>query len=236
MWALVVGALRRRWIAVTIAGVLTCILGGIAGWRLTKPVYRSVGLVRIAYSLPPVLQVTDQNQPLQMFDTFMQSQSLLIAGRRVTDMAIEDPVWKTTGPGVPADPVQYFSDNLKVTVKPGSEFIEIAVTDTNPGAAAAAVNSVIDAYVELYNSQSKRLERERLGVLQEAQKNLESELDKADAQIGEGIAKYGTSDLRTFYDQAVARVSKVQTAIDDTRAAMAVAPSTQPVARIDCRS
>jgi polysaccharide biosynthesis transport protein len=226
-WALVLAALRRRWKLVVVAGIFTGIAGAMAGWRATKPVYRSVGLVRIAYTLPPVLQETDQNQPLQMFDTFMQSQSLLITSRRVTDMAVEDPVWKTVGGGIPKDPVAYFSSNLKVTTKPGSEFIEISVSDNNPGTAAAAVNSVINAYVELYESQSKRLERERLGVLQETQKNLESETDSLDAQTNEAIAKYGTADLKTFYDEAVARVSKVQSAIDDTRAALALAAPDQ---------
>jgi polysaccharide biosynthesis transport protein len=226
-WVIVLGALRRQWILLLVAGLLCGVLAGIVAWKLFRPVYRSVGLVRIAYTLPPVLQETDQNQPMQMFDQFMQSQNLLITSRRVTDMAIDDPVWKTTGRELPADPTQYFAQNLKVTITRGSEFIEISVTDPDPGTAAAAVNSVINAYVEQYNSQSKQLERERLGVLDEAQKNLQTEVDKLDAQINEGIAKYGTSDLHSFYDEAVERVNKVKAAIDDTRAEMAVAPSDQ---------
>jgi polysaccharide biosynthesis transport protein len=218
-------AFRRAWPWLVVIGLITG--GGVAfvSWKYSHAMFRSAGLVRIAYTLPPVLQVTDQNQPMQMFGTFMQSQQMLISSRRVTDMAMEDPVWRTTGHAVPVDPNSYFASNLEVSIKPGSEYIEISVTDPDPATAAAAVNSVINAYVELYNGQSQQLERERIGVLEESQKNLKDDIENLNGQINAGIAKYGTSDLQDFYEDAVGRLNKIETAIDDTKSAIAVAPT-----------
>src|SRR5689334_9749338 len=60
--------LRGRY-AITIAlALIGAIAGGLAGWRYGHPIYHSEGLVRIAYAMPQVMQQTDQNQPLVMFD------------------------------------------------------------------------------------------------------------------------------------------------------------------------
>src|ERR1700728_1841190 len=126
LWLRMLVAMGRRWPWLLVLGLITGACASYAGWKVSRPLYRSVGLVRIAYTLPPVLQVTDQNQPLQMFGTFMQSQQLLISSRRVTDMAREDPVWRTGGRPIPADPGQYFASNLLVTTHPQSEYIEIS--------------------------------------------------------------------------------------------------------------
>ena len=68
------------WLAVLL-GLLVGVPAGVLGWKLCHPMYRSEGLIRIAYSLPEVYQETDQNRPMASFDTFMQSQRSLITSR-----------------------------------------------------------------------------------------------------------------------------------------------------------
>src|ERR1700722_3717422 len=139
-------ALRGRYGWVVGLGILAGALCGYAGWKLGHPTYLSSGLVRIAYELPEVMSETDQNGPMQMFDTFMQSQKLLITSRQVLDVALQDPIWHTTGHDVPADPDNFFRRYLTVTIGPRSEYIQIQVSYTDPGVAAAAVNSIVNAY------------------------------------------------------------------------------------------
>lgn len=217
--------LRGRYVFVIVLGVIFGAAAAVASLRLTHSVYRSEGLVRIAYSLPEVVQETDQNRPLLMFDTFMQSQKLLMTSRRLIDMAVTDPVWKSSGRQVPADPEHYFANYLKVDVSPRSEYISVSVTDPDPNTAAAAVTAVILSYAQLYNEQQATLERQRLGVLDDKAANLKTQIDELDGKLQDGERHYGTADLREFYEASVSRVTKLEAALADIRSALATLSS-----------
>ena len=97
-------SLRGRYLLVVVLTFAAGALGGYAGWILGRPVFRSEALLRIAYTLPEVMQETDQNKPLAQYDAFMSSQRLLITSRKVIDRAMQDPVWKSTGHRLPEKP------------------------------------------------------------------------------------------------------------------------------------
>src|SRR4051794_19674692 len=50
-------ALRGRYIAFVLLGIIGAALGAYVGWRMGRPDYRSYGLVRIAYVTPPAIQI-----------------------------------------------------------------------------------------------------------------------------------------------------------------------------------
>jgi len=216
--------LRGRFAWLIGLGILTGALGAFAGWKLGHPMYVSTGLVRIANELPKVMTETDQNSPMQMYDTFMQSQRLLITSRYVLDLALQDPIWQTTGYPVPADPDTYFREHLTVTVTLRSEYIEIAVSDRDPGMAAAAVSSVVNAYAQLYDRQERQLEDARMGALNEKSGPLQQKIHALTDQISADSAEFGTNDLSAFYSAAADRVAKTSAALEDIRTAIAVAP------------
>jgi len=165
-----------------------------------------------------------------MFDTFMQSQRLLMTSRRVIDVAIQDPIWKSMGRQVPLNPDHFFATNLKVDSSAHSEYLAISVTDSDPATAAAAVTSVINSYAELYNEQEKALEREIIGVLEDKQNSNQARIDQLNQLLREGEKEYGTADLSPFFEAAAARVTKFDSALSDIRAAMAAVPAAFPQA------
>jgi Mrp family chromosome partitioning ATPase/uncharacterized protein involved in exopolysaccharide biosynthesis len=222
-------SLRGRYLLTIGLGVVCAGLFGAAGWRLAKPIYHSEGLVRIAYTMPEVMQETDQNRPLAMFETFMLSQRLLITSRRVIDMAIQDPIWKATGRTVPVAPDKYFAEHLKVDIRPRSEFIQITVQDNDPGTAAAAVTAVINSYQELYNAQDRQMDHQRLGVLEDQQNALQTKIESLRNRLRTGAQQYGTTKLDTFYEAAAAQLTKLDAALADVRLALATAPATTSV-------
>lgn len=218
-------ALRGRYLLVTILGLAVGGVAGFAGYKLGHPTYHSEGLVRIAYSLPEVSQETDQNRPMAMFDTFMQSQKLLITSRRIVDMAVQDPIWKSKGFQVPPDPERYFARQLVVEIRPRSEYIQIGVTDSDPGTAATAVNAIINAYTDLYNSQDKQLERARIGVLDDRRIFLEGRIQELKSELGLAVKEYGSTKLDMLHMAAEQRLAKVDAAMSELRLALATAPS-----------
>ena len=218
-------ALRGKYGLAIVFGLITGSLAAFIGFKLGHPFYHSEGLVRIAYTLPEVSQETDQNRPMAMFDTFMQSQKLLITSRPVIDMAIQDPIWKAKGFQVPPEPDRYFARHLTVEIKPRSEYIQIAVTDSDPGTAATAVNAIINAYTDRYNNQDKQLERARIGVLDDRRIFLEGRIQSLKSDLGLAVKEYGSTKLDMLYMSAEQRLTKLDSAMNDVRLAMATAPS-----------
>ena len=225
IWIHILGSLRRRLILLVCLGTLLAPFAGYLTWKFDRPLYQSQGAIRIAEELPYIWKPVDPSDPVPNYASYMESQVLLINSRRVLDLAMEDPVWRTTAKGVPVDPEDYFSKNLSVVFKPETEFIEVSVLDPDPATAAAAVTSVINAYAQLYNGMSSESESSRLSELQQLQSNLQNDLKTIDDQIDRALAKYGTSNLQDFYDQAEQRVTRLKTQIETTESAIAISPN-----------
>jgi uncharacterized protein involved in exopolysaccharide biosynthesis len=80
--------MRGRYHLMLPALAVAMVVGGVYGWHRSKPVYRAEGLVQVANSLPKVLAPTDQNEPLDMFEEFVQAQVVLMTSRVVIASAI----------------------------------------------------------------------------------------------------------------------------------------------------
>jgi succinoglycan biosynthesis transport protein ExoP len=218
-------ALRGNYIWSIVLGLICGGLCSALAWRLAKPLYHAEGLLKIAYTLPEVLQETDQNRPLAQFDTFLQSQRMIIASHRILDPAIQDPVWQRTKHQVPPNPDQYFAKNMKIEIKPRSEYIQISVTDTDPATAATAVTAVINAYFQYYVGLEKAAQNARNSALDGKESRALSEIDRLQTQAAAESKEYGTTQLDTFYDAAATRIAKLDLALDDIRIPMATAAS-----------
>src|SRR3954447_14949302 len=96
-WRIVRRALIGRYRIACWLGAAGACVGAAAGWFASPPLYRSEGLVRIASVLPPVMEETDQNRPMAMFDAYLQSQQLLLTSRGLLEAAVADPTWVALG-------------------------------------------------------------------------------------------------------------------------------------------
>ncbi len=213
--------LRGRYGLVTLLGLAGLGVGAFLGWHLGKPVYTSEGLVRIAYAIPHVMQETDQNRPMDMFEAFMQSQQALISSRRLADMAAQDPTWKTVGKFQPAQIIESYASDLKVEYKPRTEHLKITFVDSNPVYAAAAVRSLVSAYAKVYNGRNDELQRQRLQALADRVKMFMSRLDEIHGRIRGIAAEFGSDQIDPLYQAAVQEVTKVESAMVDMQLASA---------------
>ena len=217
-------SLRGRYLLAVVLGLLTGAAFGAVAWKMSRPIYYSEGIVRIAYTLPTVLQETEQNRPLANFEQFMMSQRMVITSRRVLEMAAQDPIWRQRGREVPPGLVEFYAESAKVDVRPRSEFIAISVTDTDPGMAAAAVVALVNAYADYFNNQEKHVERQVLGLLEDRQHASQGEIDQLEARLRVAAKEYGSTRLEPFYDAAVTRLTRLETELANVRLAIASAP------------
>ncbi len=177
-------SLRGRMGWVSVIGLIAAAVGAAAGWRFDKPLFRSEGLVRIAYQLPIVANPTDQNAPIVMFDAFMRSQELKMASRSMIEVAMKDPAWKDAGRGSTPGEIADFADHLTVEHPAGTEELRVLFDDPDPMVAAIGVNVLVKAFEQAYDDSDKQSQDQRLNALRDSCQKLRSELngleDKAD--------------------------------------------------------
>lgn len=216
-------ALRGRYILVLMLGLLGAAVGGWAGWRSQKPLYRSEGVIRIAYATPPALKETDVNGPLAMFEALMQSQRLLLTGRRLVDLALQEPAWKAAGKGASAGVIEDFASNLKAEYLSRTENLRITFTSEDPTIAAAAVNAIISAYGKVYDQQELQFQQKRTHLLEQRRDELEAEVGQVEGRIQEITGGVPASNLERLEEVATQKMLRHSANLAGVRLALAFA-------------
>jgi Mrp family chromosome partitioning ATPase len=142
---------------------LTCILGAAAafyGYQRKVPLYCSEGLIRITPNLPEVMHGTDQNQPLNRYNEFRQSQALLLESPAVLQLAAADPQMKASLGGRALN-FGEIAANVVITVPPDAESITVDCLAPAPAVASVMTHAVIAAYLRTsaINGQAEQLRR-----------------------------------------------------------------------------
>jgi Mrp family chromosome partitioning ATPase len=174
--------LRGRYPFVIPLVVIAMGAGGYLGWHRSVPVYRSEGLVHVANSLPMVLNQTDQNENMQMYEEFVDSQVLLMGSRQVVLSAMADPQFQAALGKRQMSEEQFVAD-LTTDHPPRTEAIDVTFTDPDPFIAAQAVKAVIGAFVDSYGRSDDTEEGRRLDVLHQRKQSLETEIENLRKQI-----------------------------------------------------
>jgi succinoglycan biosynthesis transport protein ExoP len=208
-------ALRGRYALAVVLGLIVGAAGALGAWRLGKPQYQSEGLIRIKFN-----SARDDRTPFQIV---MESQRGLITSRRVTELAVQGPVWR--GQQLPEDWDDYFRRNLSVVIGRGSEFMRVIVTDTDRQRAMVAVNSVLDAYREIYKQQEREQEQERIGYMETRRRQLEKKVEDFEQELR---AQPYSGNLRWFYDATAEQVTRLRDRLLDLEMAMVMGAGTPP--------
>ncbi|MDB5322666.1 MAG: hypothetical protein JWN40_4297 [Phycisphaerales bacterium] len=222
-WRAVRRSLIGRYRLAIVLGLWGALIGAPLGWYSTAPVYRSEGLVRIASVLPQIMEETDQNRPMAMFDAYLQSQQMLLGSRGLLEMALQDEAWQSLGRKASSGDAQMFANNLKVEFKSRTDYLRVFYTDADPAAAAAAVRSLINSYEKVYQAQQGELQRQRLKVLEDRRTALQARLDRVEADIQARVNERGVMNLEPLHTSAVQQALKLASALNEVRRALALA-------------
>lgn len=223
--------LRGRYRIAVILFLIGATCGATVGWlKLGKRLYRSEGLLRVAYAKSAVENVTDQNGPMAMYEIFMQSQLTLMTSHRIVSAALADQAWNATGRGASPRVFRDFAENLTVESKPKTEYLRVLYTDEDPSVALAAVKSIVNAYAEAYEADQS--DRERIMVLVKQRDELAAELKGLDSSISQYVEEFGTTELDPICEEAQQRALKLKGALGEIRLALGTAaPLGRPTTR-----
>ncbi|MDH3583382.1 MAG: hypothetical protein OER86_04125 [Phycisphaerae bacterium] len=201
-------ALRGRYKWAILLGLLLAAGGGMAGWLVRAPVYRSVGTLSIAPVLPHVLTKTEQTELLPMFEAYVDRQVAQIQSQRIVAMAMKDPAWKNLGRGATPEEMADFYDQLEVVHPRRSELIHIAFLDEQKRVTSVAVKALILAYLEVYGNidiESLNQRLKQLELLRSDQRRQLTGLEESRRAIA---SEFGTDDLTGVYQAKLQDVAK----------------------------
>ena len=233
--------LRGRYLIAIFGGLLLAAAMAAVGWKSTQPSYRSEALIRISFEVPRVTQGEQEYRSMDVFMAFMASQQEMIRSHRILSEAVKDPMWKQNGFDISDTAIDGFASDLTVEYK-GGEHLKVLYDSGDPLFASTAVQTVVKAYVDAYNSMDKQSAAEKTKALEGRRAELVSDMEDMDVKLRTASEEYGSSNIDSFYENAVTRLTRVESSLIDVRIALALSDgrrdhstplSPQQIARFD---
>jgi Mrp family chromosome partitioning ATPase len=193
--------------------LLVAMVAGAYGFRTQERIYRSIGSIDVAPTLPQVITETDTNEPLQMYSEYLQSQVLLMDSRPVIALALADPELRQAFGGKKLPTIDGFGAGLTVEHPVDTESLEITYKSTSPIIAAASVKAVINAYLATYGQGDDETQQRRLQVLNDKKRDLSQQISQTIAQM-EAAAIVPTANTIAVSDELMKTYLSQQTELE----------------------
>ena len=196
VFGLVHRLLRGRYVLTLILAGVCAAIGGVVGFVVQEPLYRSNSVVKVEASLPKILYETEQASAPRMFSSFVNTQAQLMQSNDVIERAMASDRWRAVAAVSGVLTVDQFKAGLRVnTNRAAQELIFVAYEHQDARVAQAANQALVEAYMGKHGNQG-RLESERtMGVLQTRRDSLRREKDKIDSDIRMIVEKRGTDQV-----------------------------------------
>ncbi len=209
----------RRWHIVLLIFFIMCAVGLPAIWFLIEPLYTVTGAIRVDPILENIVTGETDSGGISNYQSFMNTQAILIASSQVLQRAADDLIDKNLSffkePPTPLvtkirrklkntrinpEPAailkRAISDGI-ITVAPGrrDELIGITMESLKPGEARQIIDAFIRAYMAVEVLSSTREQRDKLKVLEDERDVLAGKLQVHRKSIRESAQEFGTTTL-----------------------------------------
>ncbi len=207
--------LRGRYrYAIPLALILALPLA-LVGYFAVKPTFESTGLIQVRPSQPRVIYQTEENEVPPLFSSLVRAQVSFLQSRRVLDMAVGDPRLIEAGWARGPAGVGALKNSLIVRNDRNGQIISVSVTDTDPKAARAAVNAVLDAYQEIYGEQGELSVSQKERQLVDREATLDRELQSLRERIFQIADEYGADTLDRLHEARVSEMERLDAELSD---------------------
>lgn len=200
-------ALRGRYLWAAGLGVLLAGAGVYSVYQFVPAVYRSTGIIEVSPQTIRIVYRTEENEALNSYDTFVESQVAWASSRRVVDMAMASPEWTQLGRGVKDEDIVKFASSLQVARMAKAQSFAVSFVDVNPDAATVAVNQVIKAYMKLVEERDVQSAQQRLSALESKRNVINGRLKDLDKEVLGQSDNLGAGAIEGRYNSKIAEMS-----------------------------
>lgn len=142
---LVLDRLHGRWLLAIILGVVLAPVLSYVGYSFAPRTFDSTAVLVVEAKLDPLVEDTPETREIEV-EKAVSEQAQLVQNPEVLYTAFDDPrmiAWAVRRP----DYRRLMSSNLSVIAPRRSGYFLVSMSDEDPGFAADAVNSIVDAYM-----------------------------------------------------------------------------------------
>jgi len=203
--------LRGRYIWTLVLGSVLASIGGIAGFKLTEPLWTCSGMVQIKMDRDVVLSAGPENQSTQAPEAIKETQIALMRSQRIITAAMTSPDWVALKRPLTDDSIAEFMKKLTIASPGHSEIINVNFSDPDPLAATAAVKGVLGTYSLVYVDAETKAEDAKKLALTNRRGELVAIRDGKRNDI-EGLASQsiGADDLRALHQANITTLTKLE--------------------------
>jgi len=203
--------LRGKYILTLVLVLIFGGVGALAGYKSRKPMFESVGVIRIQPSLPKVLYESEQNTVTSMFSSFVNTQAELISQGGVIQRALESDEWRSVSHLSNINSAFDVRKSLRVrSSRSAQEIITVAYSDENSQVSAVLVKAIMDSYLTEFGKQGSIKNPAIVSALMDRKTALTRERATIDYDISEEIQAYGTENLGPLMEAAVLKVQQLE--------------------------
>lgn len=219
--------LRGRVLLAIILAIAGGIAGAIYGFNSTTPKYVADGTLEVK----PYYMTSSASEKTQgYFLNYVRSVPAKVLNARTAKAALSREQW-TAVSNRPVTPefVSAFLSNLNVDYVRDTFILRISYEDPNPQVAAAAVNAMLAAYVDLSREQIAQTRLEDLKRYEESYNKTNAEYRRLQEKIINLSEEYGTDKLETLLEQRQKAVLEAERGLAEAESQLQLATTNQKV-------
>ncbi len=208
LWS-VRSALRRRWLPALILGLMAGIAASAGMLLGVGRQYESFALLRVVPNAPRLVFEHSDTDAVNLYETFRRTQASLIASPAVLNRALDQPDVRVLPEVIGGlDPVQWLAEKLRVEPIRDSEVLRVSIVRPNPAAAAALINAVTNAYVELIVQGENRDRLQKIDLLEQERRTRADELERKRKTLRQLADQVGTMDSGALTERQRASLNR----------------------------
>jgi Mrp family chromosome partitioning ATPase/uncharacterized protein involved in exopolysaccharide biosynthesis len=199
--------LQGRYLIAALLATVFAVGAAVAGYGLTHPTFACTGVIHIRPVISPLL--FNQQGTMPMYETFVQTQIMLLKSERCIDLAMNSPKWREGKRAYDSEAAARFLKGLDV-VKDG-EMIRVTFTDPDAETSKAAVGAIIDAFQQLTRDIDPENPAWKQARLEELKDGYEKKLDTARKQIADEAHPNTPEGLLARYNYKLTESNQAET-------------------------
>jgi polysaccharide biosynthesis transport protein len=188
-------ALRRRWLAAFVTGLVLGSLAAVAVWSSVKNQYTATAVLRVSMGQSTILEAGQTHDGATAFEVYKRTQRQLLRSPAVLMPALQrEAVAKLPAVTQQVSPLAWLQNIVNVTFPDEAEIMQVSVSCEDQRTAETLADTIVDVYLQdsVYGEHQEKLNR--INTLQKAETETEANLRKKRSGLRQLVDTLGTGD------------------------------------------
>jgi capsular exopolysaccharide synthesis family protein len=221
--------LHFRW-TILLTFLIITVPSIFAIWMFVAPEYQVTGQIRVRPIIPRLVFKTDDNGPIQYYNSYLDTQVTVITSPSVLQRVLELPeiqetAWyrkkKFTLIGIQPSPMDRLLKSLQVRPRGRTEVIDVSLVDPDPREASLIVNSILKNYISMVRESLDQTDDIMYKKLMEEYTTLRNEIEGREQLAAKLRKELGTGTPDNLISQRRMRMDELESELEKLRRSIA---------------